>query len=271
MKATDFELRHQTPVHLTLVTAAFLTYLVDPDDMVWKLVRGEPHARLLERLLFAVATVLIGTGSWLRTRALVEGGSELSGQPTRREGFSRVLTYPQHLGNLLFSIGLASLAPLWGFVLLAAGETVLVIRLIGREEAIRKQAAGATELPRSVAGQAATAQSLLQPNGLPRGPIGVGESDPARSGQVGAVRDHDCVHAAVTRSSSRGAGSAQLRNVGGVEYWIAAAINGALKACKTKVVLAHIRHFVAGVISSWQNGHLPSESATICPEHPLSG
>jgi len=142
MKATDFELRHQTPVHLTLVTAAFLTYLVDPDDMVWKLVRGEPHARLLERLLFAVATVLIGTGSWLRTRALVEGGSELSGQPTRREGFSRVLTYPQHLGNLLFSIGLASLAPLWGFVLLAAGETVVVIRLIGREEAIREQEAG---------------------------------------------------------------------------------------------------------------------------------
>jgi hypothetical protein len=169
MKATDFEFRHQTLVPLTLVTAAFLTYLLDPDDIAWKLVRGEPRARLLERLLFLVATVLIGAGSWLRTWALVESGSELAGLPTRREGFSRVLAYPQHLGNLLFSIGLASLAPLWGFVLITAGETVVVIRLIGRAEAIREQEAGATELRPSVAGEVATAQSFLQPNRLARG------------------------------------------------------------------------------------------------------
>jgi hypothetical protein len=185
MKATDFELRHQALVHLTLVTAAFLSYLLDPDDMVWKLVRGQPHARLLERLLFLVATVLIGTGSWLRTRALVEGESELSGPPTHREGFSRVLAYPKHLGNLLFSIGLASLAPLWGFVLLAAGEAVIVVRLIGREEEVREQEAGVTELPPTVAGEAPTSQSLRQPNELARGRSVWGNAIRKESGKWG--------------------------------------------------------------------------------------
>ena len=39
MKATDFEYRHQTLVHQLIVGAAFLTYLIDRDDIVWRLVK----------------------------------------------------------------------------------------------------------------------------------------------------------------------------------------------------------------------------------------
>jgi hypothetical protein len=97
-------------------------------------VRDQPNARLLERLLFLLATLLIGVGSWLRTWALSETATGVSGTQARSRGFHRLLTFSKHLGNLLFSIGLASLAPLWGFILLTVGEAVVVLRLIGREE-----------------------------------------------------------------------------------------------------------------------------------------
>ncbi len=52
MRATDFEYRHQTLVHLLIVAISFLTYLIDRDDIVWALVRGQPHQKFLERLPF---------------------------------------------------------------------------------------------------------------------------------------------------------------------------------------------------------------------------
>jgi hypothetical protein len=60
MRATDFEYRHQTLVHLLIVTASFLTYFVDRNDIGWVLVQGQAHRELLERLLFSVATILVG-------------------------------------------------------------------------------------------------------------------------------------------------------------------------------------------------------------------
>ena len=69
MTATDFEVRHQTLIHLLIVGVAFLTYLIDRDDIVWALVQGQTHPRLFERLLFALATLLIGVSTALRTWA----------------------------------------------------------------------------------------------------------------------------------------------------------------------------------------------------------
>jgi hypothetical protein len=132
MKATDFEYRHRAALHLSLVTFAFLTYAIDPDDIVWALVRDHPNPRLLERLLFAVATLLIGAGAALRTWARAQGKYPPSSSPLARP--NHAIRYPEHVGNLLFSIGLASLAPLWGFMLLIAGESILVLRLIRFEQ-----------------------------------------------------------------------------------------------------------------------------------------
>ena len=52
MSATDFEVRHQTLLHLLLVSLAFLTYLLVPDDIVWAFVKDTVHPHLFRDLSF---------------------------------------------------------------------------------------------------------------------------------------------------------------------------------------------------------------------------
>lgn len=110
MRATNFEYRHQTLVHQLMVGAGFLTYLIDPDDIVWRFVRNSSAPRLWERSLFIVATVLIAIGATLCMQA-------------------RAFHRPTHLGELLYAIGLGSLMPLPGFVILIFGESLRIFRL----------------------------------------------------------------------------------------------------------------------------------------------
>jgi protein-S-isoprenylcysteine O-methyltransferase Ste14 len=145
MRASEWEYRHQRLVHLLIVGVSFLTYLVERDDIVWALVRGRDDARLLERLLFAVATILIGTGAALITWAGAHAAPPGSRRrpPFLRTGPYRYLRYPQHEGTLLFAAGLGLLAPLWGFIVLLVGEAVAVSRLIGLERYMnRTESAG---------------------------------------------------------------------------------------------------------------------------------
>ena len=111
-------------MHIFVVVTAWLTYLADPTDVVWALVQHRPNARALERLLFAFATVLIGSGAALRTWA-----SAYDSRKQQNGSLRRHRSYARYAGSLLFSIGLASLVPLPGFIILVAGETVLILRL----------------------------------------------------------------------------------------------------------------------------------------------
>jgi hypothetical protein len=52
MKATDFEIRHQTLVHQFIVAAALLTYFVDREYIVWRFVKDSSAPRGLERFCF---------------------------------------------------------------------------------------------------------------------------------------------------------------------------------------------------------------------------
>ena len=135
--ATAFEVRHQTLLHLLLVSLAFLTYLLVPDDMVWAFVKDTAHPHLFERSLFAVATLLIGAAAaictWARAYPAPQTNSS-SAPVVCLRGPYRQLRYPSHLGNLLFALGLGSLAPLPGFLLLVAGQAFLDFRLIRRAE-----------------------------------------------------------------------------------------------------------------------------------------
>jgi hypothetical protein len=60
MKATDFEWRHPTLIRHGLIAAAVATYLFDPDDVVWRLIKASPDRRALEHGFFFVGTILIG-------------------------------------------------------------------------------------------------------------------------------------------------------------------------------------------------------------------
>jgi hypothetical protein len=123
VKATGFEYRHQTVVHQFIVLAAFLTYLVDPDDIVWRFVRDISMPRPWERILFIVATVLIFAGAALSTWARTIPVTWIA---------SRIR--PCYAGELLYSIGLGSLLPVSGFIILVAGESLRIFRLIRREQ-----------------------------------------------------------------------------------------------------------------------------------------
>ena len=129
MKATDFEYRHQTLVHQLIVGAAFLTYLIDREDVVWRFVKDSATPHRLERLIFIVATLLIALGAAMCTRARAHGRPKSS--PGTEPHFFR--SHPRYLGELCYAIGLGSLVPLAGFVILVGGEALRVFRLIRRD------------------------------------------------------------------------------------------------------------------------------------------
>jgi hypothetical protein len=129
MKATDFEYRHQTLIHQFIVAAAFLAYFVDREDIVWRFVKASSAPRGFERFSFIVATAFIVVGAAICTCARVYRRSESAiGMESYRH-----LHRSRSFGDLLYAIGLASLAPLWGFIILVAGQTLRVFRLTQRE------------------------------------------------------------------------------------------------------------------------------------------
>jgi len=123
--ATEFEYRHQTLVHQLIVGAAFLTYLIDRDDVVWRFVKDSAVPHRLERYVFIAAAGFIAVGAAICTWARVH--------PMRNSSIGvesyRTLDYRQHLGDFFYAIGLGSLAPLLGFLVLVGGELVRVFRL----------------------------------------------------------------------------------------------------------------------------------------------
>ncbi len=116
MKATSFEYRRQTLLHVVLVGLALLTYVIDPDDIVWALVRRHSDSALLERMIFGVGAVTILSSAVLETWARAYG--EL---------------YALRIARLLFASALGLLLPLPGAVTLVVGEVVLVFRLSLRD------------------------------------------------------------------------------------------------------------------------------------------
>ena len=130
MKATDFEYHRQTLVHQFIVAAAFLTYLVDREDIVWRFVKDSAAPRVFESFFFILATVFILAGAAICTWARAYRRPEST---TDMESY-RHLHQSRYFGDLLYAIGLASLAPPWGFIILVAGEALRVFRLTRYEE-----------------------------------------------------------------------------------------------------------------------------------------
>jgi hypothetical protein len=146
MKATDFEYRHQTLLHLLVVGLAFLTYAFQRDDIVWVLVKHHTIYRtLLERIVFGIGAfeVLCAAAlqTWAHTHLFCAADVEMP-SPARDRICPRLedLTY---VGRLLFALGIGLLAPIPGTVILLLGEVSLVARLLVRNsDATSLQALG---------------------------------------------------------------------------------------------------------------------------------
>ena len=135
MRATDFEYRHQTLLHLLVVGSAFLAYAFQRDDIVWVLVKHHTvYGTLLERIVFGVGALEVLCSAALQTWAHAYRFSAADVQvawPAREETYRRLedLIY---VGRLLFASGIGLLAPISGTVILLAGEVSLVARLFVR-------------------------------------------------------------------------------------------------------------------------------------------
>lgn len=126
MGATDFELRHPLLIRQAIILAAFATYFADRDDVIWRFIKQSPHRTALEHTLFLVATLLVGGGAAICTWALARSGDHDATVPPAK------VRSPYLFGQWLYTIGLASWAPLAGCILLIAGESLRTVRLMLR-------------------------------------------------------------------------------------------------------------------------------------------
>ena len=132
MRATSFEYRYQTLLHLLLIGVALLAYVINPDDVVWALVRHHSNRALLERIVFGSGALIILSSALLETWAVAyshPGVKSVEPLLTCDRPY-RYVQYPLGLSRLLLAIALGLLIPLSGAIILVIGETVLVLRLV---------------------------------------------------------------------------------------------------------------------------------------------
>jgi protein-S-isoprenylcysteine O-methyltransferase Ste14 len=149
MKATEFEFRHRALLNLVQIWLAFQVYVLDHSNIVWWLCPwSTPRGKLLARLAFLFAALLVGAAAAIRTWAAAYLGSDLvhdlrlhTGNLVA-DGPYRHVRNPLYLGSFLLSIGLGLLASRVGFFILVAGGTARILRLIGREEENLEQQQG---------------------------------------------------------------------------------------------------------------------------------
>ena len=136
MKAIGFERRHPMLLHQLIVGAGFLTYLFTRDDVVWRFVKDTSAPHALERLAFVVATLLIAVAAGMCTWA------QANAAPNRAPGSVATSHFhsQRYLGELLYAIGLGSLAPLSGFIILVGGEALRIFRLSRAEGSVDRLA-----------------------------------------------------------------------------------------------------------------------------------
>lgn len=119
-RANAVELRRPFLIHGLVLLVGWGTYLLDRDDVLWRYIRHSPHSRLLEHLGFGCAAVVIGIGVLL--------GCWRTDRDYRREGWTPGVIGRRCAGEILHGIGLASLVPVEGFVLIVCGETIRSVR-----------------------------------------------------------------------------------------------------------------------------------------------
>jgi hypothetical protein len=135
MKATRFEYRHQTLVHLMLVGVSLLAYLRDRVDIVWALVRGHSDSASWERLVFGFGAVLLLASALLETSAYaypIVPEPEVPRSPMV-DGIGSL--HKRYLARILLVLALGLLLPLSGTIILLAGETILILRLFLHDDA----------------------------------------------------------------------------------------------------------------------------------------
>jgi len=99
-------------VHAALLLAALSTYFISRDDVVWRFIKHAPHARILEHICFGVAAAFLGLALLLKVNVSTHAENDDVHDLRRRVA----------VASLLHAIGIGSLLPLPGFLLLVLGD-----------------------------------------------------------------------------------------------------------------------------------------------------
>jgi len=159
MQATTFEFRHRFWFIILTYFVAFMCYRFDhlnaTDAFVHWMLRGRnPNlgslaSRNIIQGLLTLSAVLVAAAAGVRTwagaylRAEVVFDTKVHSDRVVADGPYRHLRNPLYLGNMLLAFGIAMLASRTGAVILILGNLLVVLRLIGREEAELLQSQGA--------------------------------------------------------------------------------------------------------------------------------
>ena len=119
-RANALELRRPYLIHGLVLLIGWGMYLLDRDDVLWRFIRHSSHSRLLEHLGFGCAAAAIGLGILL--------GCWRTDRDYRAEGWTPGVIRRRCAGEILHGIGLASLVPVAGFVLIVCGEAIRSVR-----------------------------------------------------------------------------------------------------------------------------------------------
>jgi len=158
MRATEFEFHHRFWFICLVYVLGFGAYKFDHMNVVealalWIFKGSDPHLHSLAaayaiRCLFALSATLVTAGAWIRTwggaylRTDVVHDTALHTERLVADGPYRHLRNPLYLGSMFFAMGMAMMTSRTGAVILIAGNLLIVLRLIGREETDLERAQG---------------------------------------------------------------------------------------------------------------------------------
>jgi protein-S-isoprenylcysteine O-methyltransferase Ste14 len=139
MVASEFEYRHRFWMMALVYMAAYSLYNLNHLNILYSIVpwsRGDAQRDLLVRVLYAAAALLAALGAALLTWATAY---RLPGTNTNRAAFStsgpfRYVRNPQYWAYFLLVLALGTFQSVLGFPVMLVGETILLLRLVAREE-----------------------------------------------------------------------------------------------------------------------------------------
>jgi protein-S-isoprenylcysteine O-methyltransferase Ste14 len=138
MQATEFEFRNRFWVICAVFAAGFTCYSIDHRNVAAVLARGSSsgvHLVLGVGALLVVAAAALRTWASAYMRTAVVKDQALHADRLVADGPYRYLRNPLYLGTLLLAVCFGLMASRLGFVVIVGGLLVVVLRLIGREEA----------------------------------------------------------------------------------------------------------------------------------------
>jgi len=129
--ATEFEFKNRFWIIGALFWLAFSLYAIDPVPMAEAVGLWVPPAGAA--LAFAAAALRTWAAAYLDSDVVHDRA--LHAETLVADGPYRHLRNPLYLGTILIAAGLGAAASRAGFLVLTAGMIIIVVRLMGREEA----------------------------------------------------------------------------------------------------------------------------------------